>query len=397
MMTWETKPLDLRRYREEFVKQYRRYCGAVHEGHGRKIHQLENLLLRSHSGKVLALARAAQKKGYPLYGAKLEMMANMLSCWEQPSQPATLYFMEKPDGSLRWIFRYGVFRAAQQYLVRWVLAPRLRLHEGQYAIPGRDRTAAVEKAKQLIGAGYDWIIRGDVKDYYPSMNGEKALALLPGPPAVLRQVVLPPPGGLLLFPPGYALAEEVRRGLPQGAATTPMVAAAVLAPVLDELPDAVVVIIYVDDFAIFASSKAAAASAMNTLQQALWAAPVGHLELKFCDIHHVTEGFGFLGYHIFRSAGGGATACPSQAGFERLDEQLDAVDAAPFANPHAEKMARLISWRCSYAAWDGGGTADDTLIAILGNPFGGDLEELVELIRLRAQKTKEKVKPKTLL
>ena len=60
-------------------------------------------------------------------------------------------------------------------------------------------------------------------------------------------------------------------------------------------------------------------------------------------------------------------------------------------------MARLISWRCSYAAWDGGGTADDTLIAILGNHFGGDLEELVELIRLRAQKTKEKVKPKTLL
>ena len=62
MMTWETKPLDLRRYREEFGKQYRRYCGAVHEGHGRKIHQLENLLLRSHSGKVLALARPRRRR-----------------------------------------------------------------------------------------------------------------------------------------------------------------------------------------------------------------------------------------------------------------------------------------------------------------------------------------------
>jgi hypothetical protein len=167
VMTWEPKPLDLGRYREEFVKQHRRYCGAVQEGHGRKIHEFENLLLKSHSGKVLALAKAAQKKGYPLYRAKLEMMANVLSCWEQPSQPATLYFKEKPDGSLRWIFRYGVFRAAQQYLVLWVLAPRLRLHEGQYAVPGRDRTAAIEKAKQLIGAGYEWVIRGDVRTATP--------------------------------------------------------------------------------------------------------------------------------------------------------------------------------------------------------------------------------------
>jgi hypothetical protein len=124
--------------------------------------------------------------------------------------------------------------------------------------------------------------------------------------------------------------------------------------------------------------------------------PRRHLELKFCNIHHVTEGFGFLGYEIFRNTGGGATARPGQAGFERLDEQLDAVDAGPFANSHAEKIARLISWRCSYAACDGGGSADDTLIAILGNHFDGDLEELVELSRVRAQKTKEKVKPQTL-
>ena len=215
-MTWETKPLDLRRCREEFVKQHRRYCGAIQEGNKRKIHQLENLLLRSHSGKVLALARAAGSKKYPLYGAKLEMMANMLSCWEQPSRPATLYFKEKPDGSLRWIFRYGVFRAAQQYLVLRVLAPRLRLHDGQYAVPGRDRTAAIERAKQLIAAGYEWVIRGDVKDCYSSMNGEKALALLPGPSAVLRQVVLPPPGEHLLYPPWARSGGEVTTGVTSG-------------------------------------------------------------------------------------------------------------------------------------------------------------------------------------
>ena len=355
--------------------------------------ELENLLLRSHSGKILALAKAAKKKGFPLYPAKLDMMASMLTCWEEPTAPATLYFKKKPDGGLRPIFKYGVLRAAQQYLVLWVLAPRLRLHAGQYGVPGRDRTDAIEAAKKRIKEGYRWVIRGDIKSCYPSMNGKKVLERLPGPQAVLRQVILPPSEGHLIYPSEHAaLVDEVRGGLPQGAASTPLVAAAALAPVLNELPDVAVVIVYVDDFAIFAASKAAAVETMNTLRKCLRAAPLGNLELKFCAMRHVSEGFGFLGYDILYEDSGGVIASPSPAAFKKLELQLDTVDAGLFPDTQAEKMARLSSWRCSHAAWDGDEFGDCVLIAILSHHFSGDLEGLVQLIHLRAKGTKEKRK-----
>jgi RNA-directed DNA polymerase len=386
-------PLRLGPSREQFSKQYRRYGRAIEDGHGNKIRQLENLLLKSHSGKMLAVARAAKEKKYPLYPAKLDLMADALSCWEQPAAPATLYFKKKPDGSLRSIFSYRVMQAAQQYLVWWVLAPRVRLHLGQYAVAGRDRTAAVVKAMELMEAGYDWVIRGDIKNCYPSMNGEKVLDNLPGPRAVLRQVVLPPLEQHLLYSKKHAaLIRLVRRGLPQGAASTALVAAAALVPVLNELPDDVVPILYVDDFAIFAKSKAAAAHAMNTLREALRAAPVGHLELKICNIHHVTDGFRFLGYEIFRDEGGGATARPLLTAVESLYEQLEAIDAGPSLDPHGDKMGKLISWRCSYAAWDGDELTEEHLNVVLSNHFSGDLGELVQKLHLRAQITREREK-----
>jgi len=174
------------------------------------------------------------------------------------------------------------------------------------------------------------------------------------------------------------------------------VAAAVLAPVLDELPDGVVVVLYVDDFAIFAPSKAAAVETMNTLREALWAAPVGNLQLKFCKIYHVTEGFGFLGYHIRGDGNGGVIARPGTAAFEKLEAQLDAVDPT-LPNAHAQKMARLLSWRCSYASWEGDELGDNNLVAIFGHHFAGDLEKLVRLAHMRAERTREKQRKSALL
>jgi hypothetical protein len=172
-----------------------------------------------------------------------------------------------------------------------------------------------------------------------------------------------------------------------------LVAAAALAPVLQELPDGVVTILYVDDFAIFATSKAAAVHIKNTLGEALWAAPVGDLQLKFWNIHHVVDGLGFLGYHIFRNNAGGGTARPRQAAFERVYSLLEAVDAGGFPNPTEAKKARFLSWRCSYAAWDGDPYGDDLLFVILSNHFPSDLDELIQLAHACAQKAKLKSLP----
>jgi hypothetical protein len=50
-------------------------------------------------------------------------------------------------------------------------------------------------------------------------------------------------------------------------------------------------------------------------------------------------------------------------------------------------------WRCSYASWEGDEHGDDLLHAILANHFPGDIDELIQSIHLRAQKTKAKSVP----
>jgi hypothetical protein len=143
-MWWDQGQVDVGPCRAAYGKQHRRYCRAIDDDNRAGIHKHENWLLKSHTAKTLAVAHAAKKKGHPLYPAKLDIMASTLSCWEQPPGPATFYGKKKPDGDLRGIFSYRVMQAAQQYLVWWTPAPRIRLHHGQYAVAGRDRTAAVE-------------------------------------------------------------------------------------------------------------------------------------------------------------------------------------------------------------------------------------------------------------
>ena len=234
-------PLNLAACRRRYRKQQRRYRRAVQDNNRRRIHQLENWLLKSHAAKVVAVAKAAQKKGYPLDAAKLDMTASALSCWEDPSKPAVLYFKKKKSGGVRPIIRSGVMRAAQQYLAVGMLEPRLWLHEGQYAVPGRDRTAAIEAAKQLMRDGYHCVIRGDIKDCYLSMDSKEILAR------------------------------------------------------------------------------------MNALEEALWAAPVGDLQLKFCKMCRARQGFRFLEYYIFLDEIEGPIARPLMADFRKLDERLSAM------------------------------------------------------------------------
>ena len=124
----------------------------------------------------------------------------MLSCWQDPHERATLYFKKKPNGEHRPIFSYGLFRAAQQYMVLPVLEPRLRLHAGQYCLRGRGRNHAMENAKKQILTGNEWVNRADIRNCFPSLKGERVLAMLPGPATVMRTVILPPSEEYLIHP-----------------------------------------------------------------------------------------------------------------------------------------------------------------------------------------------------
>lgn len=71
---------------------------------------------------------------------------------------------------------------------------------------------------------------------------------------------------------------------------------------------------------------------------------------------------------------------------------MNGVTGPASLDPHGDKMRKLISWRCSYAAWDGDELTEDHLILALSNHFPGDLEELVQKLHLKAKITREREK-----
>jgi hypothetical protein len=393
-MQGHCSPYDLTAARKRVRKQQRRYAKALAEGNRAKARQIEHRLSQSHAVKVVALNKAARKKGHKLSAEELDELASTFSCRQEPEETVTLYFKRKSSGEHRPIFSYGLHRAAQQYMALMILEPRLRrrLHDQQYGLRGRGPIHAVESLKKAITAGYKWVVRADIKNCFPSLNSQKVLAITPGPKAVMRTVLPPPSEEYLHYPhemKGYM--EHARRGIPQGAAPTSLVAAAVLASVLDELPDTVVPINYVDDFAIAARSKGDAADAEKALRRACVESPAGELQLKFCNIEHAAKGFGFLGYHILYNPDAGVIARPRLAAFEGLEKMLDAVDKGAFQDPPAEKLARLFGWRCSFAAWERGDEfGEDSLFAILGHHFW-NLEELVRVLHDRAEQVRARI------
>src|SRR5262249_47809273 len=141
---------------------------------------------------------------------------------------------------------FGIEHRALQHLVLSVLYAIAELHPLQFATRGvRDAIAEVMKAMR---AGYVHVREIDIKDCYPSFDGDKLVELVPVQKKVIERVLLPrhlhivpskfhhslsgigpADTGQTELPPLEKYLAAARRGIPQGSAASPLLAEMLLA------------------------------------------------------------------------------------------------------------------------------------------------------------------------
>jgi len=272
----------------------------AHKGKARKLaDELTRQYLSSHNCRLVA-ARAACR-GMKLRNrpkaAAIPGIAMRADPWAGTDEIVNLSFKAKASNpnEFRPIMDFGPVNRTLQYLVRAVLAARSDILDCQFALKGHQ--AAVKAAANALLSGHEYVVEVDIRNCYPSFHEDAVPNLLPLPKEVTRKVILARflnlslNRGNLKYVVGTGESEgepsldetfpddlaEARRGIPQGASTSPLSVEIMLAPVLDQLPPWVTVVNYADNILVAGGDENGVASAVDILRGALQAHPAGPL------------------------------------------------------------------------------------------------------------------------
>jgi len=229
---------------------------------------------------------------------QVKSIAENLNPYQGTQEEVRLILIPKGPGKFRPTLDFGIENRALQYLVLSVLYAIAELHPRQFATRGGVPGAITEVVK-AIKAGDLHAREIDIKDFYPSLDGNKLVDLIPIPRKVIARVLTSE--HLTIVPStshhysttfssngaadthqggGFPLEQylaDARRGIPQGSSVSPIVAEMLLAPVLYQVPDAGEVVAYADNILVITKNESDAASMTESLGIALQAHPAGQL------------------------------------------------------------------------------------------------------------------------
>jgi group II intron reverse transcriptase/maturase len=166
---------------------------------------------------------------------------------------------------------------------------------------GRSTKDALRKIWKELGAGAEWIIDADLKDFFGSVEHEKLLTLVAqriSDGRVLRLIERMLKAGVLSE--GQRLPTE--QGTPQGGIVSPLLSNILLTPFDCEMRRRGFRLTrYADDWVITCHTRAEACRVLAEATRILQALGVT-LNVEKTRIVHVTTGFEFLGYKIKRGS-----------------------------------------------------------------------------------------------
>ena len=192
----------------------------------------------------------------------------------------------------RTVLEFGIENRALQYLVHHVLSVLVQLHPDQYLLRGGVHEA-IKQTRTALSDGFRWAVEIDISNCYPSFDESKLANFLPLPKEVTDSVII---SGCLNLIPGNlqhyfgpadddegdpfqlaAALANARRGISQGSAASPLVAEAVLAISIKQVPKLGVIIAYADNILLLAKSESDVVGMTEALLAALEEHPVGRL------------------------------------------------------------------------------------------------------------------------
>ena len=167
--------------------------------------------------------------------------------------------------------------------------------------PGRSAKDALRKVWREIDAGAEWIVDGDLKDYFGSIDHAKLMTLVAQRVADGRVLTLLE----RMLTAGYLAKGRLfptPQGTPQGGVVSPLLSNILLTPFDREMRRRGYQLTrYADDWLLTCRSRREAAAALQVARKLLAALGV-QLNPQKTRIVHVRHGFAFLGYTIKRGS-----------------------------------------------------------------------------------------------
>ena len=312
----------------------------------------------SYHVKLLAADRANRKMRprYRVGENELMAVAAGLDSWGGTDESVFTKAVRKGYSDFRPVLRFGIRNRALQEIEMMLLEPGAAIRDDQFSIRGGTNAAGREVLNNLgnHGGKYKHVVVSDVTNFFGSINVDHLADLLDIPPRVVDNVVsarnlnldlqpmdkIPCAGGLLVTT-HLGLLSKARAGVPQGSSLSPLVAAIVLARVLDQLPEDVKVVAYADDVLVLVRTKREAVAIANALRLALARNPLGPFRCKLLEIRRASWGFEFLGYK-FKVRSGRPFAEPTKRNRLKFERRF---------NKDFRKERRLIWLRRYVRAW----------------------------------------------
>ena len=377
----EWDKVDWRRLERTVFKLQKRIYRASQRGDVRVVRKLQKTLMKSWSGKMLAVRKVTQqnkgKKTAGIDGRKALknkqrlILAASLKIYKKP-QPTRRVWIEKPGrNEKRPLGIPTIYDRALQALTKQALEPEWEAYfePNSYGFrPGRSCQDAIEAIFTVIAQKPKWVLDADISKCFDKINHEKLLTKLNTYPTMRRLIK----GWLKAGVMDKGTFSPTNEGTPQGGIISPLLANIALHGMekrikeyAEKLPgrkarnrQALNFVRYADDFVILHKSKEVVEECQRIIET--WLEDID-LELKpnKTKLVHTTEGFDFLGFNIRQYPVG---KNQSKQGFktlikpskkrvnehwEQLSKEIDKYKAAP-QEALIRRLRPIIKGWCNY-------------------------------------------------
>ncbi|MGE3643783.1 MAG: reverse transcriptase domain-containing protein [Beijerinckiaceae bacterium] len=363
--------------------QTAKYLSAVKAGDASgKAEAVQNLISNPLCLFTAALeANAKLPPRYQVQPATCLFIANDMDVTAPLNEVQRGLVVPKSKGGFRVLVDPGIIlRTAGVTAIR-LLTPYVKLRPWQYTRKGTYCTIrairetinkSLSSAKPSIYAA-----RLDITSFFPSHDPEWLVNELPLPKEVVEHVVIgrhfevkvAEANAAKTILATYSLSYEhfndlARQGLPQGLATSSLIAMMTIARLKWPATSGVAMFNLADDFFLLAQTEKDLSEAIEKLQGAVAKLPGGQFELNLKQVGSLSKGIDFLG-HTLRITESGLRVSPSHASMEiimskldKLEEEIYSKTGKPTKNPEravelgARYVALVRGWRAAHQACD---------------------------------------------